>query len=363
MHRHYINKAAGISAAILVLILLCSCVSGGPGSSGNPSSVSTQDPGALVITPLPYTPGPDVPGTDNSSGPVNTDAAEAATATPDKTDLSTPSAEPQQDITLRIDSGMLFSRSVILKDIDSGKILYSLSPDKRIYPASLTKIMTGLLTAELLPADRNYEITKESIDFADSRGAATAGFNAGEITNKDALLGGILMSSGAECSYTAAVNISGSEEAFAGLMNQKAQALGLTNTHFVNSTGLHDDDHYTTAEDLLKLTEAALKNPDFVRFFTLDSFKAVTEPERQYQLTLVSTVFSALADYDFGKVKVLGGKTGYTRQAGLCLITYAEYNGHRYVLVTAENEGNKNTERYHFIDAAYIYKILQEEIR
>ncbi len=360
MRRHYINKAAGISVMILVLILLCSCVSGGPGSSRNPSSVSTQDPEAVIITPMPYTYGPDVPGTND---PANAERTAAVTATPDKTETGTPAGESPQEKTLRIDSGILYSKSVILKDIDSGKILYSLSPDKRIYPASLTKIMTGLLTAELLPADKNYEITKESIDFADSRGASTAGFNAGEITDKNAVLGGILMSSGAECSYTAAVNISGSEEAFADLMNQRARELGLTGTHFVNCTGLHDDDHYTTAEDLLKLTEAALKNADFVRFFTLDSFKAVTEPERKYQLTLVSTVFSALADYDFGKVKVLGGKTGYTRQAGLCLITYAEYNGHRYVLVTAENEGNKNTERYHFIDAAYIYKVLQEEIR
>ena len=167
MRRHYINKSACISVMILVLILLCSCVSGGPGSSGGPSSVSTQDPGAVIITPMPYTSGPDVPGTND---PANTDGSAAVTAMPDKTEAGTPSGESPQEITLRIDSGLLYSKSVILKDIDSGKILYSLSPDKRIYPASLTKIMTGLLTAELLPADKSYEITKESIDFADSRG-------------------------------------------------------------------------------------------------------------------------------------------------------------------------------------------------
>lgn len=363
MRLRYSNKLIILLIPVIALLLACACTDGA--ADGTPAfpGRSADASGAVIITPLPYS--------AETSDPSTFDPAAAegsGAATPGITDgqggEATPvNTAPVSPATLPVDPELLYSRSVILKDIDTGEILYSLSPDKRIFPASLTKIMTGLITAELLPSDRKYEITQEAIDFADSRGASTAGFNAGEITDKDAVLGGILMSSGAECSYTAAVNIAGSEADFAVLMNRRAQELGMSGTNFVNSTGLHDDNHYTTVSDLLILTEAALKNPDFVRFFKLDTFKAYTEPERKYQLTLVSTVFSGLAEYDFGKVKVIGGKTGYTRQAGLCLVTYAEYNGHRYVLVTAENEGNKNTEKYHFIDAAYVYRVLQEEIR
>ena len=250
-----------------------------------------------------------------------------------------------------------------MKDITTGEIVCSLSPEMKIFPASMTKIMTGLLAAELIPDGAKITVTAESIDKANSLGASTAGFAPGEITDKEGIIAGILMSSAAECSITAAVLISGSEEAFASLMNERAASYGMSGTHFVNCTGLHDDQHYTTASDLLKLTEAALSNPTFRRFFTEKEFVVNVEPPHKYPFTLVSLVHANAASFDYGKVVFLGGKTGYTRQAGLCLASYAAYGGHEYILITGANDGSRETEKYHFTDAAVIDGALQESER
>lgn len=364
-------------ALILCLALLVSwamclggCVKSGPNLPVNTDDGFNTDSGNIVIvTPLPHgesTPGNTYTPEAGSESPVIADetpaTGETATA-PAETPTEVPTKTAEPEITLNIDTKAIYSRSVLLKDIDTGRFLYSLSPDMRIYPASLTKMMTGLLAAEMLSADKMYEVTSEAIERAYSFGASTGGFEPGEFTDKDGILGGILMASAAECSFTAAIELCGSEEAFVKLMNSRAQELGMNGTHFANCTGLHNDDHYSTVEDLMKLAEHALKNPDFVRFFTLDTFKVITDPPRKDQLTLISTVFSGLANYDYGEVNILGGKTGYTRQAGLCLATYSLYAGHHYILITAANDGNLYTEKYHFIDAEYIYRVLQEELR
>ena len=182
---------------------------------------------------------------------------------------------------------------------------------------------------------------KEAIDQANNAGASTAGFNPGEITDKDSLVAGILLSSAAECSFTAAREIAGDEAGFVALMNQTAAEIGMKDTHFVNCTGLHADDHYTTVSDLMKLVEYALRDPEFVRFFTSAEYVAYTEPERRYPFTLTSTVFAGISGFDLGAVRLLGGKTGFTRPAGLCLASYAEYGGNHYVLITAANDGNQ----------------------
>ncbi|MBO4325912.1 MAG: D-alanyl-D-alanine carboxypeptidase [Clostridia bacterium] len=354
-----IKKLLALLTAAAILFL-CGCSDGG--NDNEASAIPADSGSAIIVTPLPHdgTASP-TPETDRP-----TDRPEVsevpATETP-ATEVPT-EADPTEHaaVKLAIDTSKLRSKTVLLKDIDTGEVLYSLAADTHIYPASLTKIMTGLLAAEMLDPNGAYEITKEAVDIADSMGASTAGFNAGEVTNKDGILGGILLSSAAECTITAAINIAGSQDAFVELMNKRAAEMGLCNTHFVNCIGLHNAEHYTTAEDLMILTEAALGNQEFVRFFTLDTMKAVTEPARQYQLTLISTVFSALDAYDFGNVSILGGKTGYTRQAGLCLATYALYKDHHYVLIVAANDGNKDTEKYHFIDTAYVYGVLQEAL-
>ncbi|MBP5731003.1 MAG: D-alanyl-D-alanine carboxypeptidase, partial [Clostridia bacterium] len=298
----------------------------------------------VIITPPVDNASTAVPGTPPASAEAATDVP-AATGEPEKL--------------LDIDPAALHSRCVLLKNIDTGEVLYALAEDARIYPASLTKIMTALLTLERLP-DGKYEITESAIEDANNAGASTAGFNPGEITDKASIVAGILLPSAAECSFTAARQIAGDEAGFVALMNQTAAELGMNGTHFANCTGLHNDDHYTTVRDLMKLVEYALKNPEFTRFFTSKEYIAYTEPERRYPFTLLSTVFTGLSGFDMGEVNILGGKTGFTRPAGLCLASYAEYKGNHYVLITAANDGNLQTERYHFIDAQTIYGALQK---
>ena len=353
--RKIILLIALIAAASLSVSSLASC-SARSGSSDPTALTDPTGAGFIVVTPV------NTHGSDSTAEPQETPQNPSLTGEPSATDGygQQPSTEGVKKLDL--DPEFLYSRNVILKDIDTGAVLYSLSPDEKIYPASLTKIMTGLLAAELLPGDKDYTITQEVMDLADSLGASTSGFSRGETTDKNGIIAGILMASGADCSFTAAIEIAGSEQAFVELMNKKAQELGLSNTHFVTCTGLHDDGHYTTVSDLEKLTEHAIRNELFAYFFGLETYAAKVLPEHQYTFNIVSTVFSGLGSFDLGKVEVMGGKTGYTRQAGLCLVTYSTYKGHRYVLVTAGNDGNTKTEKYHFIDAQTIYGALQKEV-
>ncbi len=315
----------------------------------------------IIVTPVLTNKSESTP--EPSGGNTGSDIEPTLTGsfTPGEQSTSNPSPT-EHTVSLQIDPNLLYSRNMLLRDIDTGDVLYSLSPDEKIYPASLTKIMTALLAAELLPDDKDYTITAEVMDLADSYGASTSGFSRGETTDKNGIIAGILMASGADCSFTAAIEIAGGEQGFVELMNKKAQELGLVNTHFVTCTGLHNDDHYTTVSDLEKLTEYAIRNELFAYFFGLGTYAAKVVPAHQYNFNIVSTVFSGLESFDLGSVEVKGGKTGYTRQAGLCLVTYATYNGHRYILVTAGNDGNTKTEKYHFIDAQTIYGALQKEV-
>ena len=352
--RQIIKRIMAAAAAIALTLTAGIAAGCTPRNTEDPTGTrsAVNSGNIVVITP---------PGTADHTpdqAPVSAPVSAPASA-PVLTPAPTEQLGPEHAEKLDIDPAALHSRCVLLKNIDTGEVLYALSEDTRIFPSSLTKIMTALLTLEKLPEGK-YEITGEAIEQADNAGASTAGFKAGEITDKASIVAGILLPSAAECSFTAAREIAGGEAGFVDLMNQTAAALGMKNTHFVNCTGLHNDDHYTTVSDLMRLVEYALGQPEFVRFFTSKEYVAYTEPARQYPFTLPSTVFTGLSGFDMGEVKILGGKTGFTRPAGLCLASYAEYRGNHYVLITAANDGNLHTEKYHFIDAQTVYAALQK---
>ena len=157
-----------------------------------------------------------------------------------------------------IDLENLYSPYAILVDLDSGTVLKEKNSTDRIYPASLTKIMTAILAIE------NTEDLEEIVQLPDeifpplyAQNASMAGFQPGEEVRLKDLLYGVLIPSGAECCLAFADRISGSEEEFVSLMNDKAQELGMKNTHFTNSTGLHDPEHYSTVEDISILLQYA----------------------------------------------------------------------------------------------------------
>ena len=163
----------------------------------------------------------------------------------------------------------LYSSNAILISVDSNQILLDKSSDEKIYPASLTKIMTAILAIENLSNlnDRIY-LSKDMFQRLHSQNASMAGFLANERVAAIDLIYGVLLPSGAESCIGLANEIAGSEKNYVRLMNEKVEKLGMKNTHFTNSTGLHNTKHYSTVNDIAKLLEYALENDTFREVYT-----------------------------------------------------------------------------------------------
>lgn len=251
----------------------------------------------------------------------------------------------------------LISSEAVLMDADSGEVLAAKNADASIYPASMTKVMTALLVLEANPdLDTPVTLPEEIFPELRTEGASMAGFRPGETATVRDLLYGALLPSGAECCEALAREVSGSEEAFVELMNQKAAELGMASTHFCNPTGLHDPEHVSTVRDMARLTEAALQNETFRKLFTTERYTVPATNCHPQGFTMHSTLLSQLDGTELHSGRILGGKTGYTGEAGLCLASLAEVKGREYILVTAGAGGNHSTAPYHIEDAVTVYR-------
>ncbi len=250
----------------------------------------------------------------------------------------------------------LYSPTSILLDADTGEMLAEHDSNKRIYPASLTKIMTALLAIENTEDLEQSIVLPEAI-FTDlyAQNASMAGFLPGEYVKMKDLLYGILLPSGAECCIAFAEQVAGSEAQFVEMMNQKAEALEMYNTHFSNSTGLHDQGQYSTVKDISTLLQYALKNAEFREVFTSRQYSAGYSQMHPEGVTFYSTMFEKMDGLNIQGGEIIGGKTGYTDESGLCLASLALVNGREYILVTAKAKGTHDTEPYHIMDAVRVY--------
>lgn len=272
------------------------------------------------------------------------------------------SLTPAYDSSVFIPSDNLHSTQAILVRLDDYAILMQKNSDQKIYPASLTKMMTAIVAIENLPNGQVKITLPESIFHELNNADATmAGFQPNEQVRAIDLLYGALLPSGAECCIGLANQIAGSEQSFVSMMNQKAADLGMNNSCFANATGLHDENHYTTVKDLAILLSYALKNDTFREIFT--SSRHSTPPTNKHLkgITFYSTLFESLKNPDTNDGRILGGKTGYTSEACLCLASLAEESGEEYILVTAGAKGNHKTEQYNITDAFAVYNSLGKE--
>lgn len=268
-----------------------------------------------------------------------------------------PVEEPYEDSSeTKDDLGYLHSPYMILVDLESGEVLSERNARDRIYPASLTKIMTVILAIENTEnMDEVITLSSDIFQNLYEENASVAGFEPDETVRLQDLLYGILLPSGAECCLAFADKVAGSEEAFVELMNRKAESLGMENTHFCNVTGLQNPDHYSTAKDISILLQYALKNGSFKEAFSCRSYTTTSSKQHPEGITFYSTMFEKLGDAEVTGGEILGGKTGYTTQAGLCLASLARLGGKEYILVTAKAEGDQQTEPFHILDAKNAY--------
>lgn len=230
------------------------------------------------------------------------------------------------------------AKAALLLDQNTGKIVYAKNEHEELYPASLIKIMTALLVLRAvdegkLTMDQSITASESAFETLHDDGSS-AGIKAGEILTVRQLLQCLLIVSANEAGTILAEAVSGSVSAFVEEMNAEAQALGCENTHFVNPTGLHDPQHYTSAWDLSLIATEALKYPDFLTI--CDSIKEIIpatnlSPERVLRTTnyLLDT-WRALG-YRYRNAH--GIKTGSTSDAGYCLVSSAEKGELRFLSV------------------------------
>ena len=225
------------------------------------------------------------------------------------------------------------ARSALLYDLTSKKILFSKDMAKKLPMASLTKIMTAIVALEHQKDNDQYLVSAN-----DLVGENSMGLTPGEILPLKDLLYGTILLSGNDAAEVLASNYKEGRDAFIKAMNDKAKSLGLTNTSFTNPTGLQGDgDQYTTAYDLLVITNYALSN-----------FPAFREVAATFQRTIDqnSTHKSYYLENDTNLLTsypgVKGVKTGFTPEAGLCLVTYLEYGGHKIIGVLLGSENRRD---------------------
>ncbi len=256
------------------------------------------------------------------------------------------------------------SKYEILVNVQTGQVLAKRRANEETAPASLTKIMTVLLAVEAEPElDQPVTLPEDLFPALYAQDASMAGFASGETVTVRDLLYGAMLPSGAECCEALARQVSGSREAFVALMNRKAAELGMSRTHFSNPTGLTEADHYSTAADLAKLLRAALQNETFRTIFTTGQYMSTPTEQHPEGVRLASTLLSRLngAELSGGKDTILGGKTGYTAAAGLCLASLARVKGKEYILVTLGAPGNHATTQTNIQDAIEVYRRLENK--
>ena len=213
------------------------------------------------------------------------------------------------------------SQAAALFDMDDREVLYSKDVFERMYPASITKIMTALVAIKEGDLKSRVLVTDDAV--ITEPGATLCGIEPGDTLTLEQLLYGLMLPSGNDAGAAIAVHIAGSIEAFSDMMNEEAVRLGATGTHFVNPHGLNDPDHYTTAYDLYLIFNEALKYPVFLQIVGTTAYTANYHTKNSEPVSKTwkgSNWFMTGERETPDGLKVFGGKTGTTKAAGYCLI-------------------------------------------
>ena len=217
-------------------------------------------------------------------------------------------------------------------DLASGQLLYQKNAKAKLPMASLSKIMTAIIALENEPINKVFTVDR----FAAEIGENTMGLSEGEKLTLEELLYGLILHSGNDAAETLSQGSRFGRGNFIYLMNKKAEDLGLTDTHFTNPTGLEGDgSQYSTAYDLLVMARYALLNPIFAKVVSTVEYEIPYSSNHKYLYLFNET--NLLTSYP----GVRGVKTGYTFEAGLCLVTYLQYEGHKIIAVLLNSQSRR----------------------
>ncbi|MBE6625589.1 MAG: D-alanyl-D-alanine carboxypeptidase [Ruminococcaceae bacterium] len=215
------------------------------------------------------------------------------------------------------------AKSAVLIEADSGDIIYEKNAGERMSMASTTKIMTALVALEHGKLDKKVTVANEACGIEGS----SIYLKPGEVLTLEDLLYAVMLESANDAAAAVACEIAGDIDIFADLMNETAEKLGLTDTHFTNPHGLDDKEHYTTATDLARLTAYAMKNDDFRRIVSTYKHE-IPNADGGVRYLVNHNKLLRLSD------DVIGVKTGFTKHSGRCLVSAAERDGVSVIAVT-----------------------------
>lgn len=244
------------------------------------------------------------------------------------------------------------SQSAIVMEASTGTVLYEKNADEVHYPASITKILTGLVAIENSEMDEVVTFSTDAV--AQSRGGTSSiARDVGEEMTMEQCLYGMMLESANECAYAIAEHVGGGDiNVFIKMMNDRAKELGCTNTHFVNPNGLPAEDHYTSARDMALIGRAALNNEELAQIMSTKSMQ-IPPTNKHAEVTPLNNHHAMLNYYKTSKYLYegcLGGKTGYTDVARNTLVTFAEREGMKLVCVVMCAEGP-----YHYEDTTNLF--------
>lgn len=246
------------------------------------------------------------------------------------------------------------AQSAALIDVTSGRILYSKDGDKELRIASLTKIMTAIVAIEQGKLDDKVKVSSTAF----AKEGSSLYLKLGEEMTLENMLYGLMLRSGNDAASAIAEHVGGSEEGFVLLMNNKAEEIGLKHSHFMNPHGLDADGHYSTANDLARLTAYALHNPVFKRIVATED-KSAPNPNESWEYSWHNKN-KMLRLYEGAD----GVKTGYTKKAFRCLVSSATRNGQQLAAVTL-NDGNDWNDHARMLDFGFenfpLVEIAQKE--
>ena len=232
----------------------------------------------------------------------------------------------------------LSAKSAILVDYDSSKIIYAENIEEKLPIASIVKIMTALVAFENENLDQTFVVSEKAAGVGEN----SMGLTSGEKLTLEELLYGLMLVSGNDAAITIAEGVAGSEDKFVALMNEKVKALGLKNTRFVNASGLDDDNlvQYSTAYDLATIVHYVWENyPQFRQITsTFNKYIEVSENHKAFDLYNDTNLLTTYPG-------VKGIKPGFTWEAGLCLVTYAENDGKKLLAVILGSDDRRGEMR------------------
>jgi len=242
----------------------------------------------------------------------------------------TAKANPQE-----LQEDQITGEAAVLMDAKSGTVLFSKNQDERLYPASITKVMTALLAFE--KGNLDDVVTADNSVYRIESGSSIIGLKPNEQMTLHELLYGLLLESGNDAAAAIAVHIGGSVDGFADMMNAKVKELGLSNSHFVNPHGLHSDDHYTSAYDMAVITREAQKYPEFNKIVSSVTYKKSPTNICPEQRTWINSNRLIKPNDSFYYEYATGVKTGYTTKSQHTLIASGRYGDMELIAVVLKD--------------------------